>query len=733
MHLFRRKETSRRTSRVIAAAITAALTLSTFSALAFADQDTKAAPAKTVVENTATVKMEKGFSNKAFPMTSTPTPETTPLPTPISGTDNNLSWTFDWVTGHLEITGTGVMGPEDTHKGYNVDRPQWETDCGRENIYSVTIGEGITHVATKAFIDYPYLKSVSIPSTVQIIDLNAFLDCPSLSDVTIADGVKIIESNAFENCSSLESIVLPSSVEQVYDGAFYNCALKRVQVLSDLINLCNNCFYSTSDSLSVEIDSSIVSIEGHPFISRRETQVFMPNISYIDFYFTSDTLGFYPDFFVKSSSLNSVKDSFPIAGYPGYRGEVKGTLCGNSSYYTLNDGTLSILGTGELFDFSANNAPWYANRASITKVVIDEGITSIGAKTFNGCNKVQTVECNPNPYSLEWSCNAQYEFMKNKATDCVVDTDYLDAYKEKFSDVNVTFVTSANNVSVGVVASGSEVYLVLQLPLQDEDHGNSFEGYEIYKDNNDTPVAYDTDSGRYAIKCSAKDMTALIHFQIINTRLGPSEPMYTLLDKDVSVAMYLQSIVDNSGLSAYHNIANAMLCYGAAAQVYFDVDTDNLANAGYDDAGFGKLPTSYNLTTYDGIALRGWLPLTNSSYAGISLRFTSSLGLYMFFKVDKDSNKEAAIDELKTCIDNGSEYTYGGTDEVVYVKASASVLSLTSAVISFTRGEESYSISAKDYIAKVIAAEATTPEMAALQILCKSLYVFGNAATSANA
>ena len=55
-------------------------------------------------------------------------------------------------------------------------------------------------------------------------------------------------------------------------------------------------------------------------------------------------------------------------------------------------GTLHITGSGDMSDYSySNNAPWYAERGSITKVVIEDGITAIGKYTFCSCSNLTEV------------------------------------------------------------------------------------------------------------------------------------------------------------------------------------------------------------------------------------------------------------------------------------------------------------------------------------------------------
>ncbi len=78
--------------------------------------------------------------------------------------------------------------------------------------------------------------------------------------------------------------------------------------------------------------------------------------------------------------------------------------CGKKVTWTLEDGTLTISGTGAMYDYEPmsteivsplqkpNYSPWYAQRASVKKVVVNEGVTVIGEAAFHNCNKLELVQ-----------------------------------------------------------------------------------------------------------------------------------------------------------------------------------------------------------------------------------------------------------------------------------------------------------------------------------------------------
>ncbi len=66
--------------------------------------------------------------------------------------------------------------------------------------------------------------------------------------------------------------------------------------------------------------------------------------------------------------------------------------CGDNLTWTLDDGTLTISGHGKMENyFLTNPAPWYHCRASITKVVIKDGVTTIGRCAFNKCTSLKEI------------------------------------------------------------------------------------------------------------------------------------------------------------------------------------------------------------------------------------------------------------------------------------------------------------------------------------------------------
>ena len=71
---------------------------------------------------------------------------------------------------------------------------------------------------------------------------------------------------------------------------------------------------------------------------------------------------------------------------------VESGTCGENVKWTLTrDGTLTISGTGAMADYSWYGAPWYGFRSQVKSVIMENGVTSIGADAFHGCTSLTSV------------------------------------------------------------------------------------------------------------------------------------------------------------------------------------------------------------------------------------------------------------------------------------------------------------------------------------------------------
>ena len=72
-------------------------------------------------------------------------------------------------------------------------------------------------------------------------------------------------------------------------------------------------------------------------------------------------------------------------------GVVESGTCGANVTWTLDkEGTLTISGTGEMYDYDFQDSPFFKND-NINKVVIEDGVTSIGSGVFLQCDYLSSI------------------------------------------------------------------------------------------------------------------------------------------------------------------------------------------------------------------------------------------------------------------------------------------------------------------------------------------------------
>ena len=66
--------------------------------------------------------------------------------------------------------------------------------------------------------------------------------------------------------------------------------------------------------------------------------------------------------------------------------EMEDNVCGDSATFTLSkDGVLTISGSGSIYDSDKHLFGWAFYKDDIKKIIVENGITSIGDGAFNDC------------------------------------------------------------------------------------------------------------------------------------------------------------------------------------------------------------------------------------------------------------------------------------------------------------------------------------------------------------
>ena len=288
--------------------------------------------------------------------------------------------------------------------GYYEDESNWENGVlyiGNHLIDATAeiAGEYIIKAGTKTIAD------------------SAFAYCSNLTNVIFSDSVVSIGASAFASCDKLTNIIIPAGVTNIGDSAFAHCdKLTNITVDSE------NSLYS-SDDCGVLFNKDKSKLIQYPIGNARTNYVIPNNVTGIcDYAFTGNnsltsvkipdsltTIGKYA--FSSCGHLSTVyylgtdkqwnEISFGEGNYNYYiivfecdseRPYYGSGMCGeNVSWILYTDGELVIDGTGEMYDFGDNGAPWNINHNHIKTVTIGNGITNISGGAFGYCFSLRSI------------------------------------------------------------------------------------------------------------------------------------------------------------------------------------------------------------------------------------------------------------------------------------------------------------------------------------------------------
>ena len=282
-----------------------------------------------------------------------------------------------------DLISSGTCG--DNSSGNNT---QWKLT--KAGTLIITVGTGCTEggIADFAYGKAPWyqdiydsgIRCLIIGSGIKTIGSYAFADCTDLAEIIVPDGVISIGNGAFQQNSGAKRVVLPPSTVYIGHGALRDCsALTSVSLPDSMSNrLFLDMFEGCTNLKSVDIPDGITDIYEGDLAS-------CPN--WTDIYY--DNWGR-----VWNRVVSNVRDSIPDRMNVHFKDNIYDSgSCGENVTWTLTaDGTLTISGTGAMTDYTYDSrSPWYSCRTYIKRVVMQQGVTSIGDHAFWDCSGLTSV------------------------------------------------------------------------------------------------------------------------------------------------------------------------------------------------------------------------------------------------------------------------------------------------------------------------------------------------------
>lgn len=296
---------------------------------------------------------------------------------------SQVEWALD-SDGVLTISGTGNMKSCAEYKLYDPDMtytaPWYDL---RDSIKSVVVEEGVTGIGRYAFARCQNIVSVSLPEGLTSMGDHAFSVCTSLEEIVIPEGITVLKDGTFDSCGALRSVTLPESLTEIAGQAFWWCSsLRSVSIPASVSKIGTWAFRNCGSLVQVGISGDSIQVGDEAFSEcPRLANVYCmaPDANNV-------RLG-------KKTGLDQV-----VWSYGEKPGDPSANLgdgaCGENVTWTLShDGILTIQGTGAMQDYSqsGNVAPWDAYKTQVSAIVVEPGVTTVGAYAFYNLFNAGTI------------------------------------------------------------------------------------------------------------------------------------------------------------------------------------------------------------------------------------------------------------------------------------------------------------------------------------------------------
>ncbi len=218
------------------------------------------------------------------------------------------------------------------------------------------------------------IEHIIVGNKISKITVRAFMDYPALKDVRIGKQVTQIDPSAFENCSNLTTV--------------WRDGKERVEGRADFRGLTRfmDCMIGTSitevilpenpNTLEISMPMTIVN-------------VYSTNI-------TEDLKAHAKENVYNLINLNNQEEKYEYWTYI----DPSLPYCGKRAVYAFDEATglLTVYGAGEIDDIvnyhggGSKNQPWFAIKQQVKNVVITDHITAIGKYAFAEFENLETVQ-----------------------------------------------------------------------------------------------------------------------------------------------------------------------------------------------------------------------------------------------------------------------------------------------------------------------------------------------------
>ncbi len=262
---------------------------------------------------------------------------------------DNMTWEFDEQTGRLAFGGNGAMWD------FSLKQPGWW--AYREAVTNVLIAKDIASVSNLIFDNMPNLRAINVAS--------------GNWNYSSQDGILFNKAQTtlyiYPMAKPGDSYTIPETISKIGSYAFSGCT--QIKELT--------CLATTPPTLGTDVFSGM-------------------NCAAVTLNVPQESLALY------KAADQWKKFNFKGIINPDFQ-------CGDNMTWAFDEktGTLTISGTGAMWDFLYDPQPWEAFLDDILIIDIQEGVEALGEFAFNECEKATTITL---PNSLSTIARGAFKF-----------------------------------------------------------------------------------------------------------------------------------------------------------------------------------------------------------------------------------------------------------------------------------------------------------------------------------
>lgn len=312
----------------------------------------------------------------------------------------------------------------------------------KDSVKKIFVPDSVTNIGDGAFFSCYGLEEIRLPSTVKKFGGAVFANCQNLGEIQIPAGVKKLNSaevaymkiGMFDDCENLQKVSLPESLTQIGNQTFSGCSKLREIILPEALQkIGKNAFCGCSLS-SIVISEKVVSIGEFAFAKCVQLNNVIFKGSNIKFgkgvFYNCGNISIEAD----EDILKSISESSMVI-----KNGVLKNYIGNGGEVVIPDGVTEIA------------AKAFENCTQLESVFIPTSVKKVGKRAFYNCGNIRLLSDSPS--LLEEIKNNEYLIKKNvlkeyngPGGDITIPDGVTEIYGKNWSNLGFSYCTELFSV-----------------------------------------------------------------------------------------------------------------------------------------------------------------------------------------------------------------------------------------------------------------------------------------------